>query len=218
MTHLTFSSRLDRPSTIDHRTQSTVQCPSSRTLSDAQLHQLPNPRTMIKGFLTPVTKRHVERCILPTHPQHLFRIIQDVDSYKHFLPLCSHSQIVNKSPDGLSFQATLTVGMSPLFQETYLSNVRLNPTALTVHAESTQSKLFDSLRSQWKLDTVKDSAAPNDECQVNFQVEITTSNPFIVGTLDQVLREVAGQQVAAFAKRCREIPLPPDLQDSSPKQ
>jgi len=41
---------------------------------------------------------------------------------------------------------------------------------------------------------------------VEFEVEIKASNPLIVGTLDQVLEEVAGKQVAAFERRCAQIP------------
>jgi coenzyme Q-binding protein COQ10 len=166
---------------------------------------------MFKGFLTPVTKRHVERKILSTNPSHLYRIIQDVDSYSKFLPMCSHSQVLRRSPNGRSFQATLTVGMTSLFQETYVSNVLLNPQELIVETKSIQSKLFDSLRSRWKLAEIKDGARKGD-CQVDFEVEMTVSDHLIMATLDEVLRQVACRQVDAFEKRCRQVPaLPVDL-------
>jgi ribosome-associated toxin RatA of RatAB toxin-antitoxin module len=185
---------------------------------------------MLKGFLTPVTKRHVERKILSTHPMHLYRIIQDVDSYSKFLPMCSHSKVLSnthsnkntntQSKDGRSssFQATLTVGMPPLFQETYVSDVFLNPTELTVETKSIQSKLFDSLRSKWKLShidgkDITDTSGDGYRCQVNFEVEMTVSDPFIIATLDEVLKQVAGRQVEAFEKRCRQVPVPNDILD-----
>jgi ribosome-associated toxin RatA of RatAB toxin-antitoxin module len=42
-------------------------------------------------------------------------------------------------------------------------------------------------------------------CNVNFEVEIQLSNPFIAFTLDRVLKDVANAQVEAFEKRCRAI-------------
>jgi len=41
---------------------------------------------------------------------------------------------------------------------------------------------------------------------VEFQVEISVADPIIVAALDRVLESVAIQQVAAFEKRCSEIP------------
>jgi coenzyme Q-binding protein COQ10 len=167
---------------------------------------------MFKGFLTPVTKRHVERKILSTNPSHLYRIIKDVDSYSKFLPMCSHSQVLrsSRSPSPStngrsSFQATLTVGLPSLFQETYVSDVLLNPQELMVETKSIQSKLFDSVSSRWKLAEIKDGARKGD-CMVDFEVEMTVSDPFIMATLDEVLRQVASRQVDAFEKRCRQVP------------
>jgi|UPI000581B3BB coenzyme Q-binding protein COQ10 len=165
---------------------------------------------ILRSFLSsPVTKRHTERKILQTHPIHLFRIIQDVDAYSKFLPLCSYSKILRKDNDGRSFEATLTVGMPPFFQETYVSRVHVVPERWTVETQSIESKMFDSLRSQWTLSPV--DGFENTQCKVDFQVEMTVSDPVIRGALDTVLRQVAERQVDAFEKRCREIPLPHDL-------
>jgi hypothetical protein len=40
---------------------------------------------------------------------------------------------------------------------------------------------------------------------------MTVSDPVIVAVLDQILEEVAGQQVEAFEKRCQVLPLPLEL-------
>ena len=51
-----------------------------------------------------------------------------------------------------------------------------------------------------------DGSETEEYCDVEFEVEIKASNPLIVGTLDKVLEEVAGKQVAAFERRCAQIP------------
>jgi hypothetical protein len=48
-------------------------------------------------------------------------------------------------------------------------------------------------------------------CHVDFEVEMTVSDPMVVAILDKVLLQVAGHQVDAFDKRCKEMPVPHDL-------
>ena len=79
-----------------------------------------------------MTKRHVEQNIIKTHPLHLFRIIQDVDRYQDFLPLCRYSKIIRRSTDGRSFDGKLIVGSPPLFSEEYTSRVTVVPETLTI--------------------------------------------------------------------------------------
>lgn len=168
----------------------------------------------------------MEQKILKTHPKHLFHVIQDVDSYSEFLPLCSYSKILKTYDNGMSFDATLTVGLpfGPGLQESYVSRVQLNPRDLIIETKSIESKLFDSLKSRWKLATVSPKDNDNDTttstlfCDVDFEVEMTVSDPVIAQVLDKVLKEVAERQVAAFAQRCKQIPPPADLISSEPKQ
>jgi ribosome-associated toxin RatA of RatAB toxin-antitoxin module len=125
---------------------------------------------ILKSILSPVTKRHVQQKILKTHPLHLFRIIQNVDDYMNFLPLCSYSKIIRQSPDGRSFDGKLIVGKQPLFSEEYISRVTVIPETLTIETESIESQRVDSLKSKWSLTEIE---MPNEEiqCHVDFQLE-----------------------------------------------
>jgi coenzyme Q-binding protein COQ10 len=169
---------------------------------------------LLSSLLQPVTKCHFEKRVLGSvHPLHLFRIIQDVDRYKEFLPLCKESKVFNVSPDGRSFQGSLTVGMPPLWTETYTSLVRISPETMTVTSESIQSTRFDSLKSRWTLAKTREEEN-SIGCHVDFEVEITVSDPIIVNVLDQFLEQVAGKQVEAFEKRCHEVPIPEAILDT----
>jgi len=187
-------------------------------------------RAFLSGAAKASPVSYVEKRVLRTSPMHLLNIISDVDSYSQFLPQCTHSQILRRSNCGTMFDATLTVGLPPLSEE-YVSRVKVDTEAMTVEARSIRSSLFDSLKSRWKLRPVPasrgqqkesrrginnslsdatssslNSKTEHDEhCDVEFEVEIKASNPLIVGTLDKVLEEVAGKQVAAFEKRCLQI-------------
>ena len=159
-------------------------------------------------LVSPVTKKHIERKVIEAHPIHLFRIIQDVDKYEKFLPLCSFSKVIQRSPDGRTFEGKLVVGAG-IFVEEYVSRVTVIPETLTILSESIQSTKFDSLKSRWTLHEIESDK--NVHCDVDFEVEMTVSDPLIVATLDQILQKVAGYQVKAFEKRCHELPVPYDL-------
>ena len=182
-------------------------------------------------FQNPVTKRHVQQKVIATHPLHLFRIIQDVDQYSTFLPLCHYSKIIHQSPDGRSFDGKLRIGQPPLFEEEYISRVTVIPEEWTIHAQSIQSQNFDSLSSQWKLTELPMVSSHQDsihagrpghepmsyQCHVDFFVEMTVSDPWIVSILDRILQQVASRQVDAFEKRCHALPLPFDLIEAAAK-
>ena len=192
-------------------------------------------RAFLSGAAKAKPVSYVEKRVLRTSPMHLLNIISDVDSYSQFLPQCTHSRILRRSNCGTMFDATLTVGLPPLLSEEYVSRVKVDKEEMTVEARSIRSSLFDSLKSRWKLRSVSTSQAQKKElsrgrndlsditlgnlnsdidgsetepeyCDVEFEVEIKASNPLIVGTLDKVLEEVAGKQVAAFERRCAQIP------------
>ena len=170
---------------------------------------------MFRSFFSPVTKRFMERRVLQTHPMHLFRIIQDVDAYSQFLPLCSHSKILNISNGGRTFEATLSVGLpwGPDLKETYISLVQVKAEIMTIETTSIQSQLFDSLKSKWKLGEILEQggAMAEPHCDVDFEVEMTVSDPVIAQVLDKLLKTVAERQVEAFDQRCKVISLPADI-------
>mmetsp|Transcript_3054 Transcript_3054/g.4422 ORF Transcript_3054/g.4422 Transcript_3054/m.4422 type:complete len:204 (-) Transcript_3054:162-773(-) len=177
----------------------------------------------------PATRRHFERRILAnTSPQHLLSVISDVDKYEQFLPLCNASKVLTRSSCGNHYDASLQIGLpgSSAFQDEYVSRVSVNanvtPGEMSVEARSVKSNLFDSLSSRWKLREVAADANRMDSSDnnynqgvstyVEFEVELSVSNPVVVAVLDSVLEEVAGRQVQAFEDRCREL-FANDLED-----
>ena len=198
-------------------------------------------QTAASTLFRSITKRHGESRILQTHPLHLFRIIQDVDRYQDFLPLCKSSRVFPETiqDHGRQFEAKLRVGKPPLLSEEYVSRVTVIPEQLRIETTSISSSqsMFDSLRSSWQLkrvdgdeeedddiigeaggsaidsrnDNPQSSAYQNIRCHVDFEVQMTVSNPAVMAILDQVLMQVAGHQVEAFDKRCQELDWPMEL-------
>jgi ribosome-associated toxin RatA of RatAB toxin-antitoxin module len=195
---------------------------------------------------TPVTRNHIEKRILKTHPLHLFRIIQAIDLYREFVPFCHDSRIVHhKLVDATSkclsgCLAKLTVGIPPMFVESYVSDVTVDHEKLRIVALSVDSKYFDSLRSEWTLSGIEPSKSNDNNipepvawstalelsyrqisrdehrCHVSFGVSLQVSDPLMIATLDSLLNVVAERQVEAFSQRCHVLPYPNDL-DYTPK-
>lgn len=173
-----------------------------------------------------------DRLLEGVHPLHLFRIVQDVDRYHEFLPLCSHSQVFPETiqQGGRFFEADLSVGLGPMgiFQTRYRSKVTVDPDRLTIETQSGKSRsendndnstdgsMFDSLTSSWKLrpvvgDVDGGGGGGGDDAvstSVDFKVEMTVSDPMVVAVLNQVLENVAETQVQAFYERCLALPKP----------
>jgi len=193
-----------------------------------------------RSFFSPVTQRHLEQRVLHgIPPSHLFQIVQDVARYHEFLPLCSESRITRVLPPATTtsmqrpqqqqqFQAVLTVGfVPPLLSETYESLVTVDAANWTIRSVSLPGKStwMEGLTSTWKLkeinennnSNVNDNAIGNANSSsstfVDFSVELTARDPLVVQTLDQMLPQVAQQQVEAFEQRCRALlPRPPPPQ------
>eukprot|EP00979_Chaetoceros_neogracilis_P010372 scaffold2455_cov212-Chaetoceros_neogracile.AAC.26 len=187
---------------------------------------------IFRSSANPVRHRHVVNKIVATSPQHLYAVITDVDSYKHFLPFCKSSKVLRRSSCGTQFDASLTIGVSNLpplnaIKEEYISRVRHVQQVSSdgkdewmVEAKSIRSNLFHGLNSSWHLTThsgllnsdtpgLVDEDCANDEnkmTKVKFEVEMSVADPMISIAMENILENVAIRQIEAFEKRCKEIP------------
>ncbi|GAX18609.1 hypothetical protein FisN_10Hu184 [Fistulifera solaris] len=147
-----------------------------------------------------VTKRHIERQIVPTPAHHLFQIVKDVDAYSQFLPFVTQSKVLQTN--GNHMKATLSFEFPPFIQDSYVSSVTFDPEQLQVDIVSIESRLFDSLHSKWRLQPLSES-----KTQVSLELQITSRDPLLATSLDFLLPQVGKHQVAAFQERCRRVPI-----------
>jgi ribosome-associated toxin RatA of RatAB toxin-antitoxin module len=154
---------------------------------------------LLKAFLPLVTKRHVERRIVPgISAQRLFEVVLDVNAYQTFLPYCRQSKI-DKQLASDAFRATLTVGIPPVLVETYTSHVvfhrrpsiqqgdNATPTTastddsddrhpvFTVTTRSVESHYIESLWSRWKLQDVRPTNTKANDDPTNDDSTTATS-------------------------------------------
>jgi coenzyme Q-binding protein COQ10 len=146
---------------------------------------------------TMATKRHQERKLFKFPMSVLYNVVSDVDNYKHFVPWCKDSVVLERN--GNKVTAELVVGFQYL-QERYVSNVTLTPPH-TVAATSSQAAVFEHLKSEWKFTPASD---PNNTW-VNFYVEFRFKSALYNEVSELFMSEVAKKMVQAFEKRCMEV-------------
>jgi len=105
------------------------------------------------------TQRYHERKIMPYSEKELYNLVADVDSYRHFLPFCNASKVLNASRpnwksnpgDGpVALEAELKVGFLGL-EESYVSRVSCNPYESVEARAATSTPLFKTLITTWRF-------------------------------------------------------------------
>jgi coenzyme Q-binding protein COQ10 len=82
--------------------------------------------------------------------------VAEVEQYKNFIPYCT-SSVVTSRTSAKRFTANLTIGIPPLLEESYESDVTLtSPTQ--VKSVSAHGNLFNYMESIWKF-----SPGPNGD-------------------------------------------------------
>lgn len=152
---------------------------------------------------------------LPYAHEPLYDLIADVDSYRLFVPYCSHSRVTQWSqPDDGGRRwptlADLHVGWGG-FSESFTSHLRCLP-GISVEAISggpditraspTNSTVFKSLVTRWSLRPI--GLQPSPSTEVHLSIHYQFLNPIYAALSAAVSDRVAGLMIEAFEKRARE--------------
>lgn len=157
------------------------------------------PLTIRRSFFqqAPAARRHHERRLLQHPASLLYEVVADVEKYHCFVPWCQQSKILTNTGNELT--AELTVGFKYL-TERYVSRVQLLAPQL-VTAQSTQTNLFEFLKTEWKFTPAAD---PN-HTWVSFQVDFQFRSALYNELSDFFLNEVVHNMVKAFEQRCKAV-------------
>jgi len=111
-------------------------------------------------------QRYHERKILPYSQRELYNLVADVDCYRHFLPFCHASKVLNASRpnwksnlgDGpVELEAELKVGFLGL-EESYISRVLCNPYESVEARAATSTPLFKTLITTWRFQSASSTS------------------------------------------------------------
>lgn len=85
--------------------------------------------------------------------EQMFELVADIESYPLFMPHCEFTRILSAGEDGLCALVDAEMGVQfGLIRQAYISHVRLDASAMTIHAESDDGP-FKRLDSLWTFET-----------------------------------------------------------------
>ncbi|KAK6939604.1 Coenzyme Q-binding protein COQ10, START domain [Dillenia turbinata] len=145
-----------------------------------------------------LSKVYEERRVLGYSPEQLFAVVAAVDLYQQFVPWCTHSEILQRHPDG-SFDAELEIGFKFLV-ESYNSHVVLDKPR-SIKTTATESTLFEHLINIWEFNP---GPVPGT-CDVYFLVDFKFQSPLYRQVASLFFKEVVSRLVSSFTNRCHLI-------------
>lgn len=144
-------------------------------------------------------KKHHERRLIKYPINDIYEVVADVARYHEFVPWCKASKVIEIDNNSNAMRAELAVGFQYL-TERYISNVSYQKPSI-VTATSSQTGIFDILKTEWKF---APSSDPNSTW-VTFHVEFKFKSALYNELSELFLAEVVKNMVKAFEDRCRVI-------------
>lgn len=137
----------------------------------------------------------VRSALLAYSAQEIFALVNDVASYREFLPFCIASEVLEASNSEMQARIAFSrMGMS----QSLITRNRLTP-----HSEIAidfVSGPFDFLRGRWEFAELHASA-----CKVNFSVEFQLQAKFLQFAAASAINQSVGQTVDAFQRRAVQV-------------
>lgn len=133
--------------------------------------------------------------LLPYSAQEMFTLVNDVASYREFLPFCIASEVIEAGDDEM--QARMAFSRMGLEQALVTRNRVRPPERIAIEFLSGP---FDYLRGQWDF-----LALDTHACKVQFAVDFQVQVRFLQLVAGPALQQAAGQTIEAFQKRAVQV-------------
>ena len=138
---------------------------------------------------------HVKRkSIVSYTPKQMYDLVNDVDSYKVFVPYCSDSSVISKSE--YEMVASLTFSLGPMRQKFTTKNALIPESRIELNL---QSGPFKSLKGYWLFESV--GQGTSIEMDIEFDIIASAAGwvikPILHSTIDKL--------VDTFTKRAQVI-------------
>lgn len=167
----------------------------SRGLTSGLIHANKlTPNRLVSVRHASLGKKHYERKLITQPIATLYSVVSDVSKYHEFVPWCKKSDVLTN--DGKHMTAELEVGFN-IFTERYISKVEVAEPNW-VSAVSTDTNVFDHLKTEWKFTPASDPKSTWVTFQVEFQFKSAVYNELS----KLFLQEVVTKMVKAFETRC----------------
>lgn len=140
---------------------------------------------------------HIKRNALVHYsPAEMYRLVNNVDDYKNFLPWCASSEIITESDTEMLASVEIAKGvLNKKFttQNKLLSNKRIELQLV--------DGPFKKLNGFWQFDALKTENA----CKVNLELEFEFDNAMMSLAAKPIFTAIANSLVDSFCKRAVEV-------------
>ena len=134
-------------------------------------------------------------------PARLFALINDIESYPHFIPWCTHAQVLSKSDREIV--ATIGVRQGPLHSEFTTRNELEQDRRILMRLVSGPFKM---LEGEWLLTPIPQAGDGGSGCRVQLTMKFAFKNPLTAVLFEQKFAETASSLMDAFVARARAVP------------
>lgn len=139
-------------------------------------------------------KRISRSAIVEHSAARMYALVDDIESYPHFLPWCSEARQEARTPE--SVRATLTVGLRGL-RQSFTTQNELSP------GKGMQMRLlkgpFRHFAAAWRFKPLSEEA-----CSVQFDLEYEMAGP-LARLLEPLFDHIADTMVDAFTRRAAAL-------------
>lgn len=133
--------------------------------------------------------------LVPYSAEQMFEMVDDVESYKLFLPWCKASEVLNI--DGNDMFARIGIQKGGINES--FSTVNNRKKGHYIRLKLVEGP-FSSLSGEWRFFALDDHA-----CKVSLRLEYEYSSGLIKRVFGMVFNHAANTMVKAFVKRAGEI-------------
>lgn len=138
----------------------------------------------------------VKKSALVTHSAHeMFQLVCDFEDYPHFLPWCSASRLISRTPEEICGELEVSrVGIKQRFST---CNKLVTDERMDIHLRDGP---FKKLHGSWHFIALK-----QDACKVELVLEFEFAGRLIDAAFGRVFSQIANTLVDAFCQRADEI-------------
>ena len=133
--------------------------------------------------------------LVPYSPGEMFSLVDDVPSYREFLPWCSNSKEMKRDEDEVVASIEINKGA---FRKSFSTCNRLQ------HNKMIEMRLnegpFKHLEGFWRFDALGEKG-----CKVSLDLQFEFSNRILHMTVGPVFNQIANTLVDAFCKRAENV-------------
>ena len=133
--------------------------------------------------------------LVPYSPQQMYALVNDIESYQHFLPWCRSSELLSQNEDEI--RATIEIAHGSLRKSFTTCNRLQRNKMIEMRLEKGP---FQHLDGFWRFDALSEEA-----CKVSLDLDFEFSNKLIGMAMGPLFSQIANSLVDAFSRRAVEV-------------